>query len=68
MLQSRPQFRPAAVLLPALFLADCTINIAEFEFSIGTGPLLNCKIETAERGRQEFDQGSAFPRFSRSPD
>ena len=37
MLQSRAQFRPAAVLLPALFLADCTINIAEFEFSIGTG-------------------------------
>ena len=37
MLQSRAQFRPAAVLLPALFSADCTINIAEFEFSIGTG-------------------------------
>jgi hypothetical protein len=36
MLQSRAQFRPAAVLLPALFLVDCTINIAEFEFSIGT--------------------------------
>jgi hypothetical protein len=37
MLQSRAQFKPTAVLLPALFLADCTINIAEFEFSIGTG-------------------------------
>jgi hypothetical protein len=36
MLYSRVQFSSTAVLLPALFLADCIINIAEFEFSIGT--------------------------------
>ena len=37
MLQSRVQFSPTAALPPTLYLADCIINIAEFEFSIGTG-------------------------------
>ena len=31
------QFSLTAALPPSLFLADCIINIAEFEFSIGTG-------------------------------
>lgn len=33
---SRVLLRSAAALLPALFLADCIINIAGFEFSTGT--------------------------------
>jgi hypothetical protein len=33
----RVQFSLTAALPPSLFLADCIINIAEFEFSIGTG-------------------------------
>jgi hypothetical protein len=33
---SRVLLRSAAALLPALFLADCIINIAGFEFSKGT--------------------------------
>jgi hypothetical protein len=37
-LHSRAQFSSTAALPPTLFLADCTINIVEFEFSIGTGP------------------------------
>ena len=31
------QFSSTAALPPTLFLADCIINIAEFEFSTGTG-------------------------------
>ena len=37
MLQSRVRFSSTAALPPTLFLADCIINIAEFEFSTGTG-------------------------------
>ena len=37
MFQSRVRFSSTAALPPSLFLADCIINIAEFEFSIGTG-------------------------------
>ena len=33
---SRVQFSSTAALPPTLYLADCIINIAEFEFSIGT--------------------------------
>ena len=36
MLQSRVQFSSTAALPPTLFLADCIINIVEFEISIGT--------------------------------
>jgi hypothetical protein len=36
MLHSRVQFSSTAALPPTLFLADYIINIAEFEFSIGT--------------------------------
>jgi hypothetical protein len=36
---SRVQFRSTAALPQALFLQDCIINIAEFEFSTGTAPL-----------------------------
>jgi hypothetical protein len=35
-LHSRVQFSSTAALPPTLYLADCIINIAEFEFSIGT--------------------------------
>jgi hypothetical protein len=35
MLHSRVQFSSTAALPPTLYLADCIINIAEFEFSIG---------------------------------
>jgi hypothetical protein len=37
MLHSRVQFSSTAALPPTLYLADCIINIAEFEFLIGTG-------------------------------
>ena len=36
MLHFRVQFSSTAALPPTLFLADYIINIAEFEFSIGT--------------------------------
>ena len=36
MLQSRVRFSSTAALPPTLFLADCIINIVEFEISIGT--------------------------------
>jgi hypothetical protein len=35
-LRSPLQFSSTAALPPTLFLADCIINIAEFEFSTGT--------------------------------
>ena len=37
MLHSGVQFSSTAALPPTQFLADCIINIGEFEFSTGTG-------------------------------
>ena len=59
MLQSRVQFSSTAALRPTLFLADCIINIAEFEFSTGTGRPWLCKHSVLSRREGADHQGQA---------
>jgi hypothetical protein len=59
MRHSRVRFRSPAALLPALFLEDCIINIAGFEFSAGTG-VDRCDLPEGSAGTFDAsgDQGN----------
>jgi len=66
MLHSGVQFSSTAALPPTLFLADCIINIAEFEFSTGTRKE-GCGWDPPPAGEIAKQVGKGLEIFRRAP-